>query len=82
MTKSSGTILAGAGRPEGRGTGTAPFNIYAASVALLWTTALRAAAPPRDPRQAIGHGKRRQGRMRLLAGRDVVDGASRKASNP
>lgn len=50
MTKSLGTILAGQGRPGGRGTGTAPFNIYAASVALLWTTALRAATPPRTPR--------------------------------
>jgi hypothetical protein len=81
MTRLSVTILDGDSRPEGKGAGTAPFNIYAASVALLWTTALRAAAPPRDPRQPVDHGKRRQGKMRLLAGRDVVDGASRRAPN-
>lgn len=81
MTKLSGTILDGRSRPEGKGVGTAPFNIYSASVALLWTTALRAAAPSRDRRQPIDHGKRRQGKMRLLAGRDVVDGTSRRGSN-
>ena len=54
------------------------MNIYSASVALLWTTALRAAAPPRDPRQPIDHGKRRQGKMPLLPGRGVVDGSSRR----
>ena len=58
------------------------MNIYSASVALLWTTALRAAAPPRDRRQPIDRDKRRQGKMRLLAGGDIVDGASCKASNP
>ena len=77
MTKLPGAILDGDSRPEGKGAGTAPFNIYAASVALLWTTALRAAAP----RQPVDHGKRRQGKMRLLAGRDVVDGASRRVPN-
>ena len=81
-TKLAGTILDGDSRPEGKGAGMAPFNIYSASVALLWTTALRAVAPPRDPRQPIGGGKRRQGKMRLLAGRVVVDGPSCKASNP
>jgi hypothetical protein len=57
------------------------MNIYSASVALLWTTALRAVTSPRDPRQPIGHGKRRQGKTHLPAGRDVVGGASRRASN-
>jgi hypothetical protein len=36
------------------------MHIYAASVALLWTTALRAVAPPRTPRLPIGQGKLRQ----------------------
>jgi hypothetical protein len=60
MTKLSGTILDGGSRPEGKGAGMAPFNIYAASVALLWTTALRAVTPPRQP---IRRGERRQGKM-------------------
>jgi hypothetical protein len=51
MTKLSGTILDGERRPGGQGAGTAPFNIYAASVALLWTTALRAATAAHAPRQ-------------------------------
>ena len=63
MAKLSGTILDGDSRPEGKSAGTTPFNIYAASVALLWTTALRAATAALAPRQPIGYGKCRQGKM-------------------
>jgi hypothetical protein len=63
MTKSSGRILDGESRSEGRDAGTAPRNLYAASVALLWTTALRAAAPPSVPRRPMGRGKCRRGNL-------------------
>jgi hypothetical protein len=57
------------------------MNIYAASVALLWTTAVRAVTAPRMPPQPVGCGKRLQGKIRQLTGRDVVDGVSRRVSN-
>ena len=40
------------------------MNIYAASVALLWTTAVRAVTSPRDPPRSVGCAKRWRGKMR------------------
>jgi hypothetical protein len=57
------------------------MNIYAASVALLWTTAVRAVTSSRVPPQPIGCGKRRRSKIPLLTGRDVVDGVPRRVSN-
>ena len=57
------------------------MNIYAASVALLWTTAVRAVTSSRVPPQPVGCGKRWRGKIRQLTGRDVVDGVPRRISN-
>src|SRR5579863_9564687 len=52
MTKSSGTILAGERRPEGRGAGTAPCNVYAIraiyafELARTWRTLMQSIASP------------------------------------
>jgi Ni/Co efflux regulator RcnB len=57
MTKSSGTILAGAGRPAGRGAGTRRRNrtIMAALAVSLLTTSLAMADPPGDGGHDRGH---------------------------